>query len=56
LWAPQSKIAVAQDRLGRPNADGQACAAGLRMRPVKLSITHKFDPGKEANFDVYKSG
>ena len=26
------------------------------IRPVKLSITHKFDPGKEANFDVYKSG
>jgi len=26
------------------------------MRPVKLSITHKFDPGKEANFDIYKSG
>ena len=22
----------------------------------RLSITHKFDPGKEANFDVYKSG
>jgi hypothetical protein len=26
------------------------------IRPVKLSITHKFDPGKEANFDIYKSG